>query len=390
MDVREIIIIVGILVIIGIIADGLRRMKNPNKVKATRRTEEPYIDPEQAEKEAQIARELPNGGARARAMTEEERKQAAGALNLRERVPMLMERVKVQNEEPEELSSAADSAKPQAELDFNANTPLDSEDDDLALDALETNPSNAEARSTDIPDIKHDQIDMSDHENSESDDDDFVADIYSKGKSPQLLAEENAQFAQPVKNETAPKNAAPKAKAESPTPKAPPKPAPKPQPKQEPVVDSKPAEPVDEKDTAPVEEVIVMHVMAPDGGLLSGSTVLNLLITAGLRHGEMDIFHYRNPKNQMEFSLANCVHPGTFNPDNMHQVNTPGVTLFMQLPMAADIMEAFDHMHQMADYLAKKLDAVVLDEDHNKVTAQRLEYYREHLRTFARSKLIRH
>ncbi|MDO7673787.1 MAG: cell division protein ZipA C-terminal FtsZ-binding domain-containing protein, partial [Reinekea forsetii] len=66
----------------------------------------------------------------------------------------------------------------------------------------------------------------------------------------------------------------------------------------------------------------------------------------------------------------------------------PGVTLFMQLPTAANTLEAFDHMYEMGRYLAKHLDADMLDEDHNSVTPQRLEYYREKLRSFVRSKMI--
>jgi cell division protein ZipA len=128
--------------------------------------------------------------------------------------------------------------------------------------------------------------------------------------------------------------------------------------------------------------------MANKGEELSGSAVLDLLITAGLRHGPMDIFHYRNPKGVTEFSLANCVQPGTFDPDGMNQVNTPGVTIFMQLPTAADSMESFDHMYEMAQFLSKHLGANILDEDHSSVTPQRIEYYREKLRTFERSKLI--
>jgi len=62
--------------------------------------------------------------------------------------------------------------------------------------------------------------------------------------------------------------------------------------------------------------------------------------------------------------------------------------LFMQLPTAANALESFDHMIEMAQFLAKHLQAQILDEDHSTVTPQRIEYYREKIRSFERSKLI--
>lgn len=142
------------------------------------------------------------------------------------------------------------------------------------------------------------------------------------------------------------------------------------------------------EDTRPVEELVIMHVMARDKGEIAGGDLLELLLRAGLRFGPLDIFHYRNPQGQMEFSLANCVQPGTLNPDAMDQMTTPGVTIFMQLPLRADMMTSFDHMYEMAVYLSKNLDADLLDEEHSTVTPQRVEHYRERLRNFARSQLI--
>ena len=332
MELREIIIIFGLVAIVVIIWDGVRRMKRPpQKIKS-----EPYIDPDEAARQAQIARELPNGGARVREMTDAEKNARDSKLNLRERVPMLMERVEVKASE--DSDEADERPAVQAELDFTAAMA------ELAEPSPLVEPSAAAT--------------------------DDAAEQPSEPSSP-----------------AAPSSAAPNSETSDETPAA------------EPALNEAPAaEPaaVEEADVAdaqaaelgPVEDLVIIHVMAADGEELSGSKVLDLLVTAGLRHGPMDIFHYRNPKRQTEFSLANCVQPGTFDPDAMNQVATPGVTLFMQLPCAADAMAAFDHMYEMAVFLAKHLDAQILDEDHSTVTPQRIEYYREKLRAFARSKLI--
>lgn len=367
MDLREFIIWLGLVAIIVIVWDGMRRMKQ-SKGGATRRrkkteaveAEKPY-DPEELEKQAQIARELPNGGARVREMTVTEKEQIENRLNLRERVPMLMERVEVEVPEPEPETVEQPAAE-QVELDFTAEVeeqePISEPQDaaDAVTEVVEVAPVGSEPAEEDdwaavVPADERIEPTFGEAQDSEE------LEECSKVELQESPEPEAAEL-EPVIDEAT----------------------------EEPVVEQKEPEP--EMESAPVEDLVIMHVMARDGRELSGSEILELLLASGLRYGPMDIFHYRNPKGQTEFSLANCVHPGTFNPDSMSQVNTPGITLFLQLPSTADAMESFEHMYEMAVYLAKKLGADVLDEDHSTVTAQRCEYYREKLRAFARSKLI--
>lgn len=335
MELRDIIVILGLVAIGVIIWDGVRRMKATRPVKKPKH-EEPYIDPEEAARQAQIARELPNGGARIREMTDNEKEDLKSRLNLRERVPMLMERVDVEPPN-DEVVADEEETQAQSELDFSA----------VMDEVSEPEPE----QNSFVDDLESMQSDRSE-EFEES------AAAPEPDLEPAVQAEpldKTADVLEVEAVETTPNRA------------------------------SESAEVVD---PGPVEDLVVVHVMARSNEEFSGTSVLDLLLTAGLRHGPMDIFHYRNPKGITEFSLANCVHPGTFDPDAMNQVNTPGVTLFMQLPTAADAMEAFDHMLEMARFLAKHLEGDMLDEDHSSVTGQRIEYYREKIRSFERSKLI--
>lgn len=84
----------------------------------------------------------------------------------------------------------------------------------------------------------------------------------------------------------------------------------------------------------------------------------------GFKFGEMDIFHRHedlNGKGEVLFSMINMVKPGTFNPYRMEQFSTPGVSLFMQLPLRSNAAFAFEHMLQAADQLASDLDAMLTD-----------------------------
>jgi cell division protein ZipA len=368
MDLRDLIVWVGLAAICLIIWDGLRRMKaaRPAAVRSKKaKPEDDYVDPEEEKKKAEIARELPNGGARIREMTDTEKSAITTRLNLRERVPMLMERVEV--EPPEDRENESEDVDPtvlQSEMDFSlalAEPEFESDDEpevSVLEDAAERREDfTVEADASAEPNIEN-------NTESESTIEDLEANSTHDSDPGIEMAEQNqaddeADEEQPIEEST-PTGSTTK-------------------------VEESQSESID---PGPVEDLVVIHVMAKKGEVLSGSSVLDLLITAGLRHGPMDIFHYRNPKGITEFSLANCVQPGTFDPDSMNQVNTPGVTLFMQLPTAADSMESFDHMYEMARFLAKHIDAEILDEDHSTVTPQRIEYYREKLRSFERTRLI--
>ncbi len=361
MELRDIIIWLGLIAIVAIVWDGLRRMKAAKPKKTTVAAEDDYVDPEEAARKAQIARELPNGGARIRTMTDEEQHELKSKLNLRERVPMLMERVEVAEPEVSEPEVERDTQL-QSELDFSAamSEPHFSAYDDDAEGEQAVDVS--DPRATDREQPVSVAVDKADSDSVfEADELDESDELDAEMAEQYVPAEDSdLQDTEPYSQSEVRHDAG--QKANEPEPEV--------------------------QELGPVEDLVIVHVMAHDDEELSGSLLLDLLITAGLRHGPMDIFHYRNPRGITEFSLANCVQPGTFDPDAMNQVNTPGVTLFMQLPTAANALESFDHMIEMAQFLAKHLQAQILDEDHSTVTPQRIEYYREKIRSFERSKLI--
>ncbi len=388
MELRDVLIILGIVLIAVIVWDGVRRMKL-RKPKPRRSVADLGPDPEEEKRKAELARELPNGGARVRDMTEEEREVISSRLNLRERVPMLMDSVDAEPETDRETPAPADGRVEQQALDFDrepdpqepavepkkaaASVPHESGsqpsisakdndtehwDSDWHFSAVDEDAGIDAAEEADTDDVSPSRgPDIVDSPTYEADD------LAADDESDELEAPEADQShseLEPVPEKTTVSRAADK-----------------PQPDLE-----------YKEDTRPVEELVIMHVMARDKGEIAGGDLLELLLRAGLRFGPLDIFHYRNPQGQMEFSLANCVQPGTLNPDAMDQMTTPGVTIFMQLPLRADMMTSFDHMYEMAVYLSKNLDADLLDEEHSTVTPQRVEHYRERLRNFARSQLI--
>ncbi|MBE0510746.1 MAG: hypothetical protein IBX49_08470 [Gammaproteobacteria bacterium] len=125
---------------------------------------------------------------------------------------------------------------------------------------------------------------------------------------------------------------------------------------EQPTPPNKPAEP------SQPEQVIVMTVMAPQGKLLRGTLLLKALQDAGLRHGEMKIFHYTpDGQRQSLFSVANILEPGHFDMSEMVQMETPGIALFMQLPATIAGDQAWTQLRNRAEQLAEALHATLCD-----------------------------
>ena len=151
------------------------------------------------------------------------------------------------------------------------------------------------------------------------------------------------------------------------------------------------AEPVQEQ--PPVEkiwqDVYVINLMARPGHDLQGATLLSSLLALGFKFGEMDIFHRHedlNGKGEVLFSMINMVKPGTFNPYRMEQFSTPGVPLFMQLPLRSNAAFAFEHMLQAADQLASDLDAMLTDASRSPLSDDDIARYRHELAAYEASR----
>ncbi|WP_347332426.1 cell division protein ZipA [Marinimicrobium locisalis] len=151
------------------------------------------------------------------------------------------------------------------------------------------------------------------------------------------------------------------------------------------------------KPAPPPEEVLIINVMAPSGQQFRGDALLDALLEAGLRYGDMNIFHrYEDPKGggSILFSLANMVKPGTFDLDAMDDFTTPGVSLFMTLPLETESVElenveVFDEMLEAARSIAFALGGEMKDENRSVLTRQTQEHCRQRIHEFERKQLSR-
>ncbi|WP_395764680.1 cell division protein ZipA [Stutzerimonas balearica] len=149
-------------------------------------------------------------------------------------------------------------------------------------------------------------------------------------------------------------------------------------------------EPEVARDQSPVEEVLVINVLARDPGGFRGPALLQNILESGLRFGEMDIFHRHESmagNGEVLFSMANAVKPGTFDLDDIDHFTTPAVSFFLGLPGPRHPKQAFDVMVAAARKLASELNGELKDDQRSVLTAQTIEHYRQRIVEFERRQM---
>ncbi|MBR9828513.1 MAG: cell division protein ZipA [Oceanospirillales bacterium] len=133
------------------------------------------------------------------------------------------------------------------------------------------------------------------------------------------------------------------------------------------------------------EQVLIITVVGRNGTHLPGPALHKIVTACGMEWGEMALYHRPEDNSAdapIQFSMANAVAPGTFDPANLEALETPAVTFFMSMAEPADAMTAYECMLATAEIVAKHLDGDLLDEDRSVMRPQTKEHYRERIRDF--------
>ncbi|SBS24812.1 Cell division protein ZipA [Marinomonas aquimarina] len=330
---REWLILIGVIIIIGILVDGVRRYRKSQTL-ASVDEDDSYEDPEERQKEAMLRRELPNGGARPVGHSEESADPVMNAFeNARKtaRSPL--------TEMPHKVDAGP-------ELDRNDQFELE----ELASLVPERfdEPSQTSAQADqDYGDVLYDGYDELDVGHDESDIEEM--DLERSYSSVDLDQSSHLTLV-----------------AETPE--------------------------VAEDEEAEIEEVIVINVFAPKDEPFAGMELLQLVLNCGMRYGDMDIFHRHEEgfdKGKIQFSVANAIEPGTFDLDTMGETECPGVSFFMGLPGPKNSMKAFDFMLETAQALVRNLGGELRDERREPMSEQTIAHCRQRIKDFERRQLTK-
>ena len=132
------------------------------------------------------------------------------------------------------------------------------------------------------------------------------------------------------------------------------------------------------------DEVIYINIKSRED-MISGPDLFRVMEKYNLRHGDMDIFHrLAEGSEQPLFSVVNMVEPGDFDLKKLMSFETPGITMFLQLPRTFDALHALDEMWYAAQSIAKELDAVLLDRNHQPLSSQKQQNMRDEVLEYMR------
>ena len=104
--------------------------------------------------------------------------------------------------------------------------------------------------------------------------------------------------------------------------------------KQEELVDE--PEPAEEEAAPAVDDVVVLYLVSQHGQELKGEQILSATYALHLEYGDMKIFHRLDGNGKIMFSMSNMLEPGWFDVENMHEITTRGISLFVQLSLCED------------------------------------------------------
>ena len=135
------------------------------------------------------------------------------------------------------------------------------------------------------------------------------------------------------------------------------------------------AEPVEEK-------IVTLHVTAGSDRKFRGRDLESAFELRGFKFGEMSIYHYPFEGERI-FSVANMVKPGTFDPDKMADFETPGIALFMRLPLSLEPGAAFELLFREAQELADDIGGQVRDANRNTMTKQTEQHLRDEIQEYS-------
>lgn len=134
------------------------------------------------------------------------------------------------------------------------------------------------------------------------------------------------------------------------------------------------------------EMVCSLILKAKQGEAFKGRDFMPLLLSQGIRHGEMGIFHRHSgvsgKPGPVMYSVANAVKPGTFELTNIEVFETPAFAFFMMLPGPKDPVVAYEGMVKTMRMLKQELGGQILDETKSVYTEQTHQHQLDSIREY--------
>ncbi|MEQ9210794.1 MAG: cell division protein ZipA [Pseudomonadales bacterium] len=139
-----------------------------------------------------------------------------------------------------------------------------------------------------------------------------------------------------------------------------------------------------------IGEIIIINLMTSPSSPYEGSALFKVLKELGMRHGDMDIFHYcgRHGDEEPQFRMANLLKPGYFQLAEMDNIRTHALCFFYELLPDQDNMKVYESMLSVINKVRDELGGELHDENRSVFTIQTSEHCRNRIRDFQRRHLL--
>ncbi|MBN2713962.1 MAG: hypothetical protein JXR97_16200 [Planctomycetes bacterium] len=110
----------------------------------------------------------------------------------------------------------------------------------------------------------------------------------------------------------------------------------------------------------------ILVLSAPQGKSFDGKQVWDVMLSLGLRWGDMDLFHCQNLGKEGDdsfFSVWTTTQPGYFIPEHIAEdkVHVENLVFGFSIPRCFDPVKTFSVMSEVAEYSKKRLGGTILD-----------------------------
>lgn len=118
-------------------------------------------------------------------------------------------------------------------------------------------------------------------------------------------------------------------------------------------------------------DTILIISVASNKKFFSGDAIMSAMRVLNLVPGPLDVFYrYDDNQENILFTIASMVEPGTFPIQDMSRFTTSGLTLFGRLPSVRSGPDILADMYETAQQLAAQLDGKLLDSQHQPLSEE--------------------
>ncbi len=129
-----------------------------------------------------------------------------------------------------------------------------------------------------------------------------------------------------------------------------------------------------------MDNIIAINVIAKSQLGFSGKALLSVMLDNQLQYGAKKTYDYcAQDTQEVLYSVASIVEPGTFDAQTIAQKNYPGIMLFVLINSLDDSVFAFEAMLKAAYTMGAKLNAQVCNLERQPLSQEQIEQFRLHV-----------